>query len=68
MKAKNTISFYGTLKQYEQIKKFFYKEQDKPQKQVSLEAKVTAIQKDAAKDLGVSWEWSKTSPNHQSMK
>lgn len=64
--SENTISFYGTLKQYEQIKKFL-QEQDKPQKQVSLEAKVTAIQKDAAKDLGVSWEWSKLpqSPEHK---
>lgn len=64
--SENTISFYGTLKQYEQIKKFL-QEQDKQQKQVSLEAKVTAIQKDAAKDLGVSWEWSKLpqSPEHE---
>lgn len=64
--SENTISFYGTLKQYEQIKNFL-QEQDKPQKQVSLEAKVTAIQKDAAKDLGVSWEWSKLpqSPKHE---
>ena len=64
--SENTISFYGTLKQYEQIKNFL-QEQDKPQKQVSLETKVTAIQKDAAKDLGVSWEWSKLpqSPEHE---
>ena len=64
--SENTISFYGTLKQYEQIKNFL-QEQDKPQKQVLLEAKVTAIQKDAAKDLGVSWEWSKLpqSPEHE---
>lgn len=64
--SENTISFYGTLKQYKQIKNFL-QEQDKPQKQVSLEAKVTAIQKDAAKDLGVSWEWSKLpqSPEHE---
>lgn len=64
--SENTISFYGTLKQYEQRKNFL-QEQDKPQKQVSLEAKVTAIQKDAAKDLGVSWEWSKLpqSPEHE---
>ena len=64
--SENTISFYGTLKQYEQIKNFL-QEQDKPQKQVSSEAKVTAIQKDAAKDLGVSWEWSKLpqSPEHE---
>lgn len=64
--SENTISFYGTLRQYEQIKNFL-QQQDKPQKQVSLEAKVTAIQKDAAKDLGVSWEWSKLpqSPEHK---
>lgn len=64
--SENTISFYGTLRQYEQIKNFL-QQQDKPQKQVSLEAKVTAIQKDAAKDLGVSWEWSKLpqSPEHE---
>ena len=64
--SENTISFYGTLKQYEQIKNFL-QEQDKPQKQVSLDANVTAIQKDAAKDLGVSWEWSKLpqSPEHE---
>lgn len=64
--SENTISFYGTLEQYEQIKKYL-KEQDKPPKQVSLEAKVTAIQKDAAKNLGISWEWSKIpqSPKHE---
>lgn len=64
--TENTISFYGTLEQYEQIKKYL-KEQDKPPKQVSLEAKVTAIQKDAAKNLGISWEWSKIpqSPKHE---
>ncbi len=32
---------------------------DHPIRQVSLEAKVIAIQKDAAKQLGVEWEWSK---------
>lgn len=64
--SENTISFYGTLEQYEQIKKYL-EEQDKPPKQVSLEAKVTAIQKDAAKNLGISWEWSKLpqSPKHE---
>ena len=63
--SENTISFYGTLKQYEQIKIFTRTRQTA--KQVSLEAKVTAIQKDAAKDLGVSWEWSKLpqSPEHE---
>lgn len=64
--TENTISFYGNLKQYEQIKNFL-KRQDVPPKQVSLEAKVTAIQKDAAKNLGVSWEWSKLpqNPEHE---
>ena len=32
---------------------------DVPVQQVSLEAKVVAIQKDASKKLGVEWEWSK---------
>lgn len=64
--TENTISFYANLKQYEQIRNFL-QEQDKPPKQVSLEAKVTAIQKDAAKNLGISWEWSKLpqSPKHE---
>ena len=45
--SENTISFYGTLRQSEQIKNVL-QEQDDPQNQVSLEAKVSAIQKDAA--------------------
>ena len=32
---------------------------DVPVQQVSLEAKVVAIQKDASKKLGIEWEWSK---------
>ncbi|MFC2468713.1 MAG: type II secretion system protein GspD [Negativicutes bacterium] len=32
---------------------------DQPIRQVSLEAKVIAIQKDAAKKLGIEWAWSK---------
>ena len=32
---------------------------DQPIRQVSLEAKVIAVQKDAAKKLGIEWEWSK---------
>lgn len=62
----NSISFYATPEQYAKIKNFLAM-QDKPPKQVALEAKVTAIQKDAAKDLGVSWEWSKLpqSPQHE---
>ena len=63
--AENSINFYATDAQYDKIKKFLTK-QDIPPKQISLEAKVTAIQKDAEKNLGVSWEWSKLpqSPEH----
>lgn len=40
---------------------------DQPIRQVALEAKVIAIQKDAAKKLGIEWEWSKLPqyPNHR---
>lgn len=60
------ISFYATSEQYLKIKDFFMKEDVAP-RQVALEAKVTAIQKDAAKNLGVSWEWSKVpqTPQHE---
>ncbi len=61
----NTVTFYATAQQYNQIKQFI-RSIDVAPRQVSLEAKVTAIQKDAEKDLGVSWEWSKLpqSPTH----
>ncbi len=61
----NTVTFYATAQQYNQIKQFI-RSTDVAPRQVSLEAKVTAIQKDAEKDLGVSWEWSKLpqSPTH----
>lgn len=57
-KNENTITFYATNEEYDKIKKFI-KENDVPPRQVSLEAKVTAVQNDAAKDLGITWEWSK---------
>lgn len=40
---------------------------DQPVGQISLEAKVVALQKDAAKELGISWEWSKAPqyPEHK---
>ncbi|MGP1366349.1 MAG: secretin N-terminal domain-containing protein [Schwartzia sp. (in: firmicutes)] len=40
---------------------------DQPIRQVALEAKVIAIQKDAAKKLGIEWDWSKVPqyPNHR---
>ena len=64
-KDDNTLTFFASPQQYEQIK-IFLRSMDKAPRQVALEAKVTAIQKDAAKDLGVSWEWSELpqSPQH----
>lgn len=64
-KNENTLTFYATNEDYNKILKFIH-QNDKPPKQVSLEAKVTAIQDDAAKDLGITWEWSKfpQSPSH----
>lgn len=56
-RATNTLVLYGTpqeaLAAGELLKKL-----DVPAKQVSLEAKVVALQKDASKKLGVEWQWS----------
>ena len=57
-KETNQIVFYGTRAQAALVKKAI-EAVDLPGKQVLLEAKVIAIQKDAAKKLGVEWEWSK---------
>ncbi len=54
----NTLTFYASSQQYEQVRAFLHRQDTMP-RQVSLEAKVTAVQKDAEKDLGISWEWSK---------
>ena len=54
----NTLTFYASPQQYEQVRAFLHRRDTMP-RQVSLEAKVTAVQKDAEKDLGISWEWSK---------
>ena len=61
----NTLIFYATNEEYNKILSFI-RQNDKAPRQVSLEAKVTAVQKDAAKDLGITWEWSKLpqSPSH----
>ena len=61
----NTLIFYATNEEYNKILNFI-QQNDKAPRQVSLEAKVTAVQKDAAKDLGITWEWSKLpqSPSH----
>lgn len=64
-RSENTLIFYATNEEYNKILNFI-QQNDKAPRQVSLEAKVTAVQKDAAKDLGITWEWSKLpqSPSH----
>lgn len=64
--VRHTLLFYGTDNEARQIEKSL-KTMDISPKQVSLEAKVLSIDKDAAKNLGVEWEWSKLpqSPDHE---
>lgn len=56
--ATNSLLFFGTPSEGKVIGDLL-REIDVPYQQVSLEAKVIAIQKDAAKNLGIEWEWSK---------
>ena len=56
-KDTNTLILYGTQFEYERAKKFL-SELDVPLKQVSIEAKIVAINKAATKDLGIDWFWS----------
>ena len=53
----NALILYGTESEYERAKNLL-REIDVPIKQVMLEAKVLAVNKAAAKDLGVEWKWS----------
>lgn len=53
-----SLLFYGTQREAETLRALLA-EIDAPPPQVKLEAKVVALQKDAAKQLGVDWEWSK---------
>lgn len=53
----NSIVFYGPSAEAEQVRRMV-KELDVPAKQIALEARVLAISKDAAKNLGVQWQWS----------
>ena len=64
-KDENTLTFYATNEEYNKVRDFIRRNDTAP-RQVSLEAKVTAVQNDAAKDLGITWEWSKfpQSPSH----
>lgn len=56
-KETNSIILYGTAAEYERAKKIL-DELDVPLKQISIEAKILAIDKSATKDLGVNWVWS----------
>lgn len=54
----NTLILYGTAAENEAARRIVGA-LDQPIQQVSLEAKVVAISKEAEKKLGVEWEWSK---------
>lgn len=56
-KENNSLLFYGTDSEAERVADFI-KRFDVPSKQVMLEAKVIAIQKDASEKLGIEWNWS----------
>ncbi len=53
----NSLIFYGTAAEAMEVDRLLHR-LDVPAQQVSLEAKVVAIDKAAAKDLGVQWMWS----------
>ena len=55
--ATGTIVFYGTASEAKAAKTLIAA-LDQPPPQVSLEAKVVAVDRNAAKELGVEWEWS----------
>lgn len=54
----HSLLFYGTPREIELVRALLERI-DAPLPQVKLEAKVVALQKDAAKALGIDWEWSK---------
>ena len=53
----NALILFGTVSEYQRAK-LLLNSLDIPIKQVSLEAKVLAVNKSAAKDLGIEWKWS----------
>lgn len=57
-KNNNSLLFYGTDSEAKEIAAFL-KQVDIPSKQVMLEAKVIAIEKNASEKLGIEWDWSK---------
>ncbi len=61
-----SIVFYGTASEAKAAEKLIAA-LDQPPPQISLEAKVVSIDKNAAKELGVEWEWSRVPqyPEHR---
>ena len=57
--ATNSLVFFGTAAEAEQVKTVLAK-LDIPYQQVSLEAEVVELNKDATKDLGITWTWDPT--------
>ena len=55
--ATNTLIVYGTPTETAAVENIL-RQIDVPTRQVSLEAKVVALDKTAAKELGVEWNWS----------
>jgi type IV pilus assembly protein PilQ len=53
-----SVLFYGTEAEAQAVE-LLARQLDVPTPQVSLEAKVVEISKQASKDLGVEWQWSK---------
>ena len=56
-RATNTLLFYGTEAEALSVREII-SALDVAPKQVSLEARVVAVSKEAAKELGVDWSWS----------
>ncbi|SFT82279.1 type IV pilus assembly protein PilQ [Selenomonas sp. GACV-9] len=52
------VVFYGTAAEAQAVEMLLH-ELDVPAEQVSLEAKVVALSRNASKELGVEWQWSK---------
>ena len=53
----NTVSFMATARQYQNILHSL-KQIDRAPRQVSLEAKILAVEEAASRDLGLDWSWS----------
>lgn len=56
-RATNALLFYGTEEESVRAETVLHS-LDVPIEQVSLEARVVALEKNAAKELGVDWDWS----------